>query len=257
MLHPGLSTPKLALLLFTVLGSVPCNAQIVTKTNALASYSYSSTSGFTPDEPLASASDSTSTFSFFPTTFSAASSGSPASTNTRSAPVTLDLVANPTLYFADGISSMSLNAKLNYSLAAPTVTSAAYAEFSVPFTLEITGINGAVFVPAGAPYSSTMAIMPASASASGPVAFSDGSLSGAVSFDLNTVKTHFGISLSDKVTAIRLNVTPSILVNSVRGSSFASLVNFDVVNHVVPEPSTWALALTGGLFGWLAVRRRR
>ena len=257
MSHPGLPTSTFALLLAALFGCLPCNAQIVTKTNTLASYSYNSTSGFTPDEPLASASESISTFSFFPTSFSAATSGSLASTNTRNGSVILDLVAKPTLHFAAGVSSMNLNAKLNYSLAAPTSTSVAYAGFLVPFTLEITGINGVAFIPSGAPYAASLAISPASASVSGPVGFSDGSLSGSVALDLNTVKTHFGIPLTDKVTALRLNVTPSILVHSAMGSSSASLVNFDVVNQVVPEPSTYALLLFCAGVAGLGLWQRR
>ena len=41
------------------------------------------------------------------------------------------------------------------------------------------------------------------------------------------------------------------------GSGLISTGDVTVTMTAIPEPSTWALALTGGLFGWIAVRRGR
>lgn len=230
-------------------------AQVVTKTNALASYSYSGTNAFVPSDPLVSASGSLSTFSFLPTAFSASSSGALPSTNTVSAVIALDMSANSGLWFAG---ALNLNAQVNYSLAAPTATSSAHADFSAPFTLEVTGVDGAPFVPVGLPIATNMTITPPFVAVTGPVAFPAGNLSGSFAFDINTIKAHFGIGGGSNITSMRLQVSPLLTVQSERGSATASLVNFDLSNNqMVPEPSTCALLFLGLGAASVAVWRRR
>jgi len=233
-------------------------AQVVTMTNALASYSYDATNAFVPSDPLAAASGSLSTLSFLPTGFSVSSSGAAAATNTAISSITVDVEANPGLWFAGAGSLLTLNAKVNYSLAAPTSVSLAQVDFSAPFTLLVTSVNGSAFVPSGLPISTNMTITPPFAAISGPGAFPSGSVSGAFAFDLNTIKTHFGIGAASNITGLRLQVSPLLSVQSTRGSATASLVNFDVATQVVPEPSTYALlALGAGLTAIIHRRCRR
>lgn len=252
ILHPLTIAAALLLALHPSIG----RTQIVIKTNALVSYAYDATNAFLPGEPLTTASGGLSTFSFFPTAFSASSSGGAPATNSITGLVGLDMATAAGAWF-DGALSLSLNTKVNYSLTAPTATSSAMAEFSAPFTLEVTGVDGSPFVAPGLPIATNMPITPPSVSASGPVAFPSGSLSGSITLDINTIKLHFGIAPGSNVTAMRLQVSPLLTVQSEKGSATASLVNFDVVNQVVPEPSTYALLLTSGAAGLLAWQRRR
>jgi hypothetical protein len=56
---------------------------------------------------------------------------------------------------------------------------------------------------------------------------------------------------------MRLQFSPVVSAWSERGSASASLVNVDVGNQVVPEPSTYALlALAASGLGVYALRRR-
>jgi hypothetical protein len=245
---------------FSALSVLPFagHAQVLTKTNPLASYSYDATNAFVPSDPLASASGSLSTFSFLPTDFSVSSSGAASATNTVTALITLDMAANPGFWFDGPGVSMNLNAQVNYSLAAPTATSSARADFSAPFTLLVTAVNGSPFAPSGLPIATNMTITPPFAAATGPGSFPSGSISGAFAFDINTIKAHFGIAAGSNITAMRLQVSPLLTVQSERGSATASIVNFDVASQVVPEPSTYALLMLGaGAVGFTAWRRRR
>ena len=259
VLVPGRRLAARSLAVLIVLAVLPLagHAQIVTKTNALASYSYDAANAFVPSDPLASASGMLSTFSFLPTAFTVSSSGAAATTNTASALVTLDVNADPGFWFDGPGVSMNLNAQVNYSLAAPTATSSARADFSAPFTLLVTAVNGSPFAPSVLPIATNMTITPPFAAASGPGLFPAGSISGAFAFDINTIKAHFGLAAGSNITGMRLQFSPVLTVQSERGSATAAIVNFDVTNQVVPEPSTYLLLVTGLAFVALVARRRR
>ena len=229
-------------------------AQVVTKTNSLASYSYDATNAFVPSEPVVSASGSLSTFSFLPISLAATSSGPGPTTNSASAFAALDMVANPGLWF-DGVAHV--NTQMNYSLSAPTSTSSARADLSVPLTLEVTAVNGLPFVFSGSLLAANLAVTPPFSAASGPGSFPSASMSGAFLFDINTVKAHFGIGAGGNITGMRLQVSPVLTVQSERGSAAASIVNFDVAAQVVPEPSSFTLLLLGAGAAALSVWRRR
>jgi hypothetical protein len=244
------------LVFFSALAVLPFagQAQVVTKTNSLASYSYDATNAFVPSEPLVSASGSLSTFSFLPISLAATSSGPGPATNIVTAFATLDMAANPGLWF-DGVGHV--NAQANYSLYAPTSTSSARADFSVPFTLEVTAVNGIPFAFPGSLLAANLTITPPFSAVTGPGSFPSASMSGASAFDINTVKAHFGIGAGSNITGMRLQVSPVLTVQSERGSAAASIVNFDVAIQVVPEPSSFALLLLGAGVSALAVWRRR
>jgi hypothetical protein len=104
----------------------------------------------------------------------------------------------------------------------------------------------------------TLVFAPSVVEATGPSSFLTGSLTGTISLSLNTIKTHFGIGPASNITGMRVQFSPVISAWSERGSASASLVNFDVANQVVPEPSTYALLALGAAFaGWSVWRRRR
>ena len=228
---------------------------VVTQTNSLVSYSYESTNAFVPADPVTSAADPLSTFSFLPTTFIASTSGT--GTNTASAVVSLDMVANPGLWFDGAAISLSLNAETTYSLVAPLSTSSAQVSLSAPVSVDVIGLDGAPYV-SGTPLPGTLTVTPPSVSVSGPLAFSNGNMSGSYSFDINTIKVYFGIGAGQKITAMRLQVSPVLTAQSQDGSASGQLVNFDVANNVVPEPSTYALLLLGtGAVAFVFWRRRR
>ena len=232
-------------------------AQIVTKTNGLASYAYDASSAFVPGEPLAAASDSLSTFSFFPAAFSTSSSGGAPSSNSLTSTVALDINANPGVWF-EGPLSMSGNAQANYSLAAPIPTSTARVDFAAPFTLQVTSVNGSPFLPSGSPLATNLTITPPFVSVSGPTQFPAGTINGSISLDIATIKLFFGIAAGSNVTGMRLMLSPTISAQSENGTASISLVNFDVASKVVPEPSTCVLLLAaGGLAGVYGWRRRR
>ena len=231
------------------------SALVVTQTNSLASYSYDSTNAFVPADPVTSAAAPLSTFSFLPTTFVASTSGT--GTNTTTAVVSLDMMANPGFWFDGAAIFLSLNAETTYSLAAPSPTSSAQVSLSAPVSVDVTGLDGAPYV-SGTPLPGTLTVTPSSVSVSGPLAFTNGSLSGTFTLDINTIKVYFGIGAGSKITAMRLQISPILTAQSQNGSATGQLVNFDVANNVVPEPSTYALLLIGaGALGFVSWRRRR
>jgi len=234
------------------------SGQIVYKTNSLVTYGYDALNPFVPGEPSVAATDPTSTFSYLPTAFQAAVSGSAWNIASTSGVVDLSMDANPGNYFDGTVLALNVNTKVNYSLAAPTSTSSAGAVFTAPFTLYITEVDNAAFATPLLQYATNITITPPYIEVTGPASFPTGQFSGSLSLDINTIKLHFGIGATNKITGMRLQISPSLTVWSERGSANASVVNFDVTNNVVPEPSTYALLLVGlSAVGFVAFRRRR
>ena len=235
------------------------SAQIVYKTNSLVTYSYDASNPFVPGEPAAPESDPLSTFSYFPSGFATSiTAGSAWNIASTSGVVGLTMDANPGKYFDGSALALNVNTKVNYSLTAPTATSSAGAVFTAPFTLYITEVNDAPFATPLLQYATNITITPPYIEVTGPGAFPTGQFSGSLTLDINTIKLHFGIAADQKITGMRLQISPSLSVWAERGSANASVVNFDVTNYVVPEPSTYALLFAGlGVVAFVAHRRRR
>jgi hypothetical protein len=127
----------------------------------------------------------------------------------------------------------------------------------VLFRSYITEVDGSPFGSPGLQLTNALGFTPPFIETTGPASFPTGSLSGEVSLTLNTIKTHFGIGASNRITGMRLQFSPVVSAWSERGSASASLVNVDVGNQVVPEPSTYALlVLAASGLGVYALRRR-
>lgn len=231
------------------------SAQIVV-TNSLVTYTYEqSTNGaFVPSSPLATATPPTSTLSFFPSGFTALNSGSAWNIDTFSSVLTVSMDTTPGNYFSGD--ALLLNSQVNYSLNAPTGTSTAGVAFTAPFTLYITEVD---FAPFGSPslqLTDALTVTPPFIETAGPGSFLTGALSGEITLSLNTIKSHFGIGAGQNITGMRVQFSPVVSAWSERGSASASLVNFDVVNQVVPEPSTYALMVLGAAVVGLSIWRR-
>lgn len=226
--------------------------------NSLVTYSYeqSAANAFVPSTPLTSATSTDSALSFFPTGFSTTNSGSAWDIKTFSSVLTVTMDANAGYWF--GANALQLSAQVNYSLNAPTSTSTAGVSFTAPFTLYITEVNNTPFGSPSLQLTDSLVVAPNFVETTGPGSFPTGALSGEITLSLNTIKTHFGIGAAQNITGMRVQFSPVISAWSERGSASASLVNFDVANAVVPEPSTYALLLLGfGAAGLAVLRRRR
>ena len=232
------------------------DAQVIVS-NSLVTYTYEQSAGdaFVPSSPLASATATDSTLSFFPAGFSALNSGSAWDIDTFSSVLTVNMKANSGLWF--GENAFQLTSQVNYSLNAPTSTSTAGISFTAPFTLYITEVDNAPFVSPSLQLTDSLTVTPPFIETTGPGSFPTGALSGDISLSLTTIKAHFGIGAGSNITGMRVQFSPVVSAWSERGSASASLVNVDVANAVVPEPSTYALLLIGAAATGLAVWRRR
>jgi hypothetical protein len=256
MIHSNHSTKSKFLAFVALVGlSVATSSAQIIISNSLATYTYEQNpaNSFVPSSPIAPASGTTSTLSFFPSGFSAGTSGSAWNIDSETAVLTATLNANPGLFFVD---ALTMNSQVNYSLVAPTSTSSAGISASAPFTLYVTEVDGVGFGTT-LQLTDTLVFAPSVVEATGPSSFLTGSLTGTISLSLNTIKTHFGIGPASNITGMRVQFSPSISAWSERGSATASLVNVDI-SSVVPEPSTYALlAMAAAGLGAHIVRRRR
>jgi len=218
-------------------------------------YESGSSNAFIPGTPLVVSTPDDSTISFFPTGVSGNLAASGYDIGVASAVVTISMDANSGYWFSG--TALSLSSKLNYSLAAPSVGSEAGISFSLPFTLYITGVDGNAFGSPSLQLSTNMTISPGFVVISGPTNFQSGSLFGAGSIDINMIKAHFGIGPTNNVTGMRVQLSPSGTAWAQQGTVSGSLVNFDVANQVVPEPSTYALLALGLGATVVAIFRRR
>jgi hypothetical protein len=232
-------------------------AQILTSGNSLASYSYDATYESVLGAPLTPTAGTQSTLSFFPN-FTVGSTAGPAEvTNNISSVFAFDIATASGYWFDGSALSMNINGKLNYNLVAPESGSSASASFSSPLTLEVTGVDGSPFSSILLPYAATMDVNPALVQVTGPGGSSSGNMSGSITLDITTIKLHYGLGSGSKVTALRLTVSPSLTVKSQLGTANAGLVNLDVVNQVVPEPSTYALLALAAAGLSVRIFRRR
>jgi len=185
----------------------------------------------------------------------------------RQSQLLIDIKAAPGRWFTGN--ALSLDTAGSYNLVAPfgspplpltpggPTNSYAFASSTAAFTLIVTEVDNTPF-GAGTPLTNTVTITPSSLDLVGPGGSASGSWSGNITLDINTIKTHFGISGSNNVTGMRLQYNAQVSAAGVYGQATTSLMNFDVTNVTVPEPSTYALILLGaGVFGVVAWRRRR
>lgn len=258
MIHSNHSTKSKFLAFVALVGlSVATSSAQIIISNSLATYTYEQNpaNSFVPSTPIAPASGDISTLSFFPSGFSASTSGSTWDIDSASAVLTTTMDANPGLHF--GNDAFTMSSQVTYSLVAPTATSSAGVSVSAPFTLYVTEVDGVGF---GTTLQMTNSLLfsPAFLETTGPSSFLTGSLNGQISLSLNEIKTHFGIGPANNITGMRVQFSPSVSAWSERGSATASLVNVDISNQVVPEPSTYALlAMAAAGLGAHIVRRRR
>lgn len=177
---------------------------------------------------------------------------------TKQSQLQINLQAGPGLWFTGN--ALQLETAGSYNLVAPfgpSPQSQAFASSTAAFTLMVTDVDNAPFI-GGSLYTNTVAISPSSQSIVGPGGSASGSFSGSVILDINVIKAHFGIGASNKVTGMTLQYNAQVAAAGVYGQATTSLMNFNVVNQVVPEPSTYALlAMAAAGLGTYVVRRRR
>lgn len=237
------------------LATLPASGQVILS-NSKVTYTYveSPAGSFVPAAPLTSATPESS-LSFAPGGFVASTSGAGFQSDNTTGVLTIDMDANPGRWFSGNAVSLSLSG--DYALTAPFASSQAFANFASSYTLIVDGVDGSPY-SSSMPLSSTISLTPTSASAVGPGGSTNGAWSGSFALNINTIKTHFGIGATNNVTGMRLQLSSTVSAATIDGMASASLLNANMVNVTVPEPSTWALLLSGlGVAGWTVWRRRR
>jgi hypothetical protein len=235
--------------------AVTASAQVIV-TNSMVTYTYqdSPTGTYAPPPPLTSVSPSSS-LAFAPNNFVASSSGAGVQIDTQTGILTVDMITNPGMWF--GSVALGLEVAGSYSMAAPFSTSEAFTSVTASYTLYLQSVDGVAF-SSSTPLSGSLVISPTNSfSLVGPGGVSSGLWNSALTLDLNTIKTHFGIGATNNVTGLRLQYSSTLTAASINGSASIDTLNVNITNQVVPEPSTYALLMAGGLVVGLAVWRRR
>jgi hypothetical protein len=234
--------------------ALPASGQVILS-NSKVTYTYveSPAGSFVPASPLTSATPESS-LSFAPGGFVASTSGAGFQSDNTTGVLTIDMDANPGRWFSSNAVSLSLSG--DYALTAPFASSQAFASFASSYTLIVDGVDGSPF-SSSMPLSSTISLTPTTASAVGPGGSTNGAWSGSFALDINTIKTHFGIGATNNVTGMRLQLSSTVSAATIDGMASASLLNANMVNVTVPEPSTWALLMSGLGVAGLAIWRRR
>jgi len=179
---------------------------------------------------------------------------------TKTSQLQMDIQSAPGLSFGtDGGEILLLNTSGAYSLDAPngpSPQSQAFASFTASYTLALNEVDNLPY-SSGAPYAATIPLTPSGASVSGPGGSASGTWSGSVQLDLNTIKAHFGLAPTSKITGMLLQYTANLSAASVYGKTATSVSSLSVTPTVVPEPSTYALLLMSGAGALWCARRRR
>lgn len=226
--------------LMCLTSGIACAQVILSNSKVTYAYVESPSGSFVPAAPLTSASPESS-LSFAPGSFVASTSGSGFQADTATGVLTVDMDTAPGLWFSGNALSVFLSG--SYSLTAPFSSSQAFTSFASSYTLIVDGVDGNPFSSA-MPLSSNIGMTPPTVSSTGPGGSSSGSWSGSVILDINTIKTHFGIGTTNRVTGMRLQLSTTVSAASIDGMSSAALLNANIGNVTVPEPSTYALLAT-------------
>lgn len=220
--------------------AVAASAQVIV-TNSMVTYSYQDnpTGTYAPPSPLTSISP-VSSLAFTPGNFVATSSGAGVQIDTRTGILTVDMIANPGMWF-DGTNAFGLNVTGSYAMSALLSSSEASVGVSASYTLYLQQVDGATFSTV-TPMSGSMTIMPTNTfSVTGPGVVTEGVWNSAITLSLNDIKTHFGIAPSSNITGLRLQYSSTLSAASINGGASVDTLNVNITNQVVPEPSTYAL----------------
>lgn len=219
--------------------AVAASAQVIV-TNSMVTYTYqdSPAGTYAPPSPLTSVSPSSS-LAFAPNNFVASSSGAGVQIDTQTGILTVDMIANPGMYFTNN--ALGLEVVGSYSMAAPFSTSEAFTSITASYTVYLQSVDGVAF-SSSTPLSGSLVISPTNSfSLLGPGGVRSGPWNSSLTLDLNTIKTHFGIGATNNVTGLRLQYSSTLTAASISGSASIDTLNVNITNQVVPEPSTYAL----------------
>lgn len=244
-----------ALLACCALSSATLSAQVIVS-NSMVSYTYwdNPAGTYAPPAPLTSVIPSSS-LAFSPNNFVASASGGGMQFDNQTAILTVDMIANPGMYFSGD--ALGLDVTGSYSMSAPFSTSEAFTSVTASYTLYLQEVDGTPF-SSSTPMSGSLAIAPTNSfSLVGPGGVSSGQWNSSLSLDLNMIKAHFGIAPDSNVTGLRLQYSSTLNAASINGSASIDTLNVTIANQVVPEPSTYALlALAAAGLSARVLRRR-
>lgn len=245
-----------ALLACCAVSAASLSAQVIVS-NSMASYTYwdNPAGTYAPPAPLTSVTPSSS-LAFAPNNFVASTSGAGMQFENQTAILTVDMIANPGMYFSG--EAFGLDVTGSYSMSAPFSTSEAVTSVTGSYTLFLQQVDGSPFT-SSTPMSGSLVIAPSSSfSLLGPGGVSGGQWASSLSLDINMIKAHFGIAPASNVTGLRLQYSSTLNAASINGSASIDTLNVTIANQVVPEPSTYALlALAASGIAARALRRRR
>jgi len=226
-------------------------------TNSLVSYTYTENPAntYVPASPLASASGQSSSLAFAPNNFVASTTGTGMQIDSQSGILTVDLFANPGLYFTN--TALSLSVDGGYQLFAPFSSSEAVSSVTASYTVYLSGVDGA-------PYSSPMALAGSVAisptnsfSLLGPGGSVSGVWNGSLNLTVSAIKTYFGIGPTNNITGLRLQYSSTVNAASINGSATMDQLNVTIASQVVPEPSTYALLSLAAMAAAFVTLRRK
>jgi hypothetical protein len=230
-------------------------AQIIIS-NSLVSYSIqqSTNNVFIPASPLASETPD-SQLELNPVNFAASASGGGINISTVSGVLNVDMDAAAGQWFTGD--AVSLDVTGSYSLVAPFSASESFTSLSGNWSLSLYEVDYQPF-GGGSPMSGLLDFDPAATfTLNGPGATAGGLWTNSLTFDINTIKAHFGVAPASHVTGLRLQYSPSLTAAASGGSATVQLGNVVLTNQVIPEPSTYALLLmTGAGALWWSRRKR-